>query len=304
MAAIRGMATIRGMGTRSCRALGPSVLALLLGGCGEGDARGTDVGNATEMPMATTSTTMTASDGGMTTGQVVSSTSAAGDSGTSSGSGTTATVDSTSTDSTGPAVEPCLPGHVCFVLDGVFHVPDEATPTAIYEIPLPAGVDFHIVEVELEVTHGGWYPDDPAGLHNIFWLHRGTFDDFTWAGGVAGYVNARGPGNNVIRTRHDLDVLDLADSQTFNINGIALQPDHTYRVFYRYDTVAAEVLVEITEGDAIVAQGTDIPTTDLIRNTQDNFFIWFANGTDVAAPGPEVPSLGWTFADLRVEFIP
>lgn len=83
-----------------------------------------------------------------------------------------------------------------------------------------------------------------------------------------------------------------------------LQPGHTYHVYYRYDTNAAEVLVRITEGDTVVAEGTDVPTTDRVRNTDRGYFIYFANGTDVDLPGPEVPSLGWTYADLRVEFIP
>ena len=191
----------------------------------------------------------------------------------------------------------------CFFLDGVFHTADADNPTAIYDIDLPADTEYGAIEVELDVTHGGWYPDDPAGLHNIFWLHRGRWGDFTWMGGVAGYVNARGPGNNIIRTRHDLDVASLDDSRTFNINGVALQEDVTYHVFYRYDAVAGIVTVRITDDGEVVAEGTDPATTDLVRNNDGGFFIWFANGTDVEQPGPEVPSLGWSFADLRVEFV-
>lgn len=280
--------------------VGLAVVIAVAGGCGSDDA--SDSTAATTAPSSSTTGSGSGSDGDTTST----------DSG-ATGPGTTASVttsvdttgdSATGTDTTGPGAEPCAEGHVCFFLDGVFHQPDEANPTAIYDIPLPRVQDFRIVEVELSVTHGGWFPEDPAGLHNLFWLHRGTFDDFTWMGGVIGYVNARGPGTNVIRTRHDLDVTDLADSQTFNINGVSLQEGSTYRVFYRYDTDAAEVLVEITEGGEVVAQGTDVPTTDLVRNTDGSVFIYFANGTDVAAPGPEVPSLGWTFADLRVELIP
>ncbi len=190
------------------------------------------------------------------------------------------------------------------MLDGVFHVPNRAEPTAQYDIPLPPDAEYGVVEVTLDVTHGGWFPDDPAGLHNLFWLHRGTFNDFTWVGGVLGYVNVRGPNTNIVRTRHDLDVADLADSQNFNINGISLQPDLTYTLFYRYDAAGGEVRVELTESGQMVAQGTDVPTTDLVRNTEGGYFIYFANGTDVEQPGPEVPSLGWTYANLRVEFIP
>jgi hypothetical protein len=196
----------------------------------------------------------------------------------------------------------CPADHVCFELPGPFHVADEAMPTATYDIEIPEGAEYAVVEVDLDVTISEWYPPDPEGLHNLFWLHRGRVGDFTWRGGVLGYVNLRGPNQNLVRTRHDLDAPRL-EQPVFNINGVALQPGHTYHVFYRYDTIAAEVLVRITEGATVVAEGTDVPTTDRVRNTDRGYFVYFANGTDVSAPGPEVPSLGWTYAALRVEFI-
>ena len=138
----------------------------------------------------------------------------------------------------------------------------------------------------------------------MFWLHRGRRNDFTWLGGVLGYVNLRGPTTNIVRTRHDLDVTDLMQSQTFNVGGAMPVEGETYHVLYRYDAAAGEVLVRITHGADVIAEGTDVPTTDAVRNTEGWFFIQFANETDVSLPGPEVPSLGWQFANLRVEFIP
>lgn len=285
--------------TKTLTLLVPVMLALACGDDGE--------------PMTTGGTTSaaTGTSAGPTTSAEGSTTEPPAD---STGTTTTGPADSTTDpggssseggeSSTGPGVGRCPPEHVCFILDGVFHVPDEAEPTAIYDIPLPPGAEYSVVEVTLDVTHGGWHPEEPAGLHNLFWLHRGTFENFTWVGGVLGYVNTRGPGIDIIRTRHDLDVMDLAQSQTFNVNNVVLQPDHTYRVFYRYDAAGGEVLVELTENGEVVASGTDVPTTDLVRNTEGGYFIWFANPTDTTQPGPEVPSLGWTYADLRVEFIP
>lgn len=194
-------------------------------------------------------------------------------------------------------------GSECFFLPGTFHTADEATPTAEYNIAL-AGAEFSVVEVELDVAHGGWYPDDPGGLHNIFWLHRGQIGNFTWQGGVLGYVNTRGPGRDLVRTRHDMDTASLDDARNFNINNVVLEDATDYHVFYRYDAAAALVTVEISTGDMIVASGTDIPTAATIVNNDNGFFIYFGNGTDVEQPGPEVPSLGWVFSDLRVEFTP
>ena len=279
-------------------------LALALG-CGDDGGTGRNSTGASSTGTLVDASTSVASPSGSTTPSADDTGTSTNDA-TSSGGTTHSTTegDTQGSDSTGPGTEGCPPDHVCFELEGEFHVPTPEDPTAIYDIPLPPGVDYRVVEVELEFDHTGWYPDDPAGLHNIFWLHRGTFADFTWVGGVVGYVNARGPGTNIIRTRHDLDVTDLANSRTFNINGVALADTHTYQVFYRYDTTANEVRVEIHEGDTLVAQGTDVPTTDLVRNTEDSLFIWLGNGTDVEAPGPEVPSLGWRFRDLRVELMP
>ncbi|MEM7160425.1 MAG: hypothetical protein AAF799_46740 [Myxococcota bacterium] len=284
--------------------LGALALAL---GCGDDGSNGRPGanGSGTGVPSAATTTLATEGSSGAATPSADDTTTADDTTDGTTASGTTEEPGSSEgSDSTGPGAKGCPADHVCFELEGEFHVPTPEDPTAIYDIPLPPGVDYRVVEVQLEFDHTGWYPDDPAGLHNIFWLHRGTFADFTWVGGVVGYVNARGPGTNIIRTRHDLDVTDLADSRTFNINGVALADTHTYQVFYRYDTIAGEVLVEIHEGEMLVAQGTDVPTTDLVRNTEDSLFIWLGNGTDVEAPGPEVPSLGWRFRDLRVELIP
>ena len=139
-------------------------------------------------------------------------------------------------------------------------------------------------------------------MHNLFWLHRGRWSNFTWQGGAVGYVNVRGPAKNLVRIRHDLDHGD-PDSHTFNIGGVFLEPGHVYHVAYRYQPTIDSMNVVIDEAGTIVAQGHDTTTTDLVRNDDHGFFIYFANDTDVSAPGPEVPSIGWSFADLHIAFV-
>jgi len=252
-------------------------------------------------PQATNGDDAVDSSGAISTTQTAEET---GDQGsTTADSGASSTGDVTGSSGSTGSTARCPVGHECFFLDGVFHTADVRTPVLLHNMDVQADL-FATIEVELDFVHGGWYADDPAGLHNIFWLQRGQVGNFTWAGGVAGYVNTRGPNTNIIRTRHDLDVTDLADSQTFNINGITLNEGSTYHVLYRLDTTRGEVLVELTEGADVIASGTDTPTTDAVRNDDNGFFIAFGNPTDVELPGPEVPSLGWSFSDLRVEFIP
>lgn len=166
------------------------------------------------------------------------------------------------------------------------------------------GDEFSTLEVELDVSMGPWHPIEPDGLHNIFWLHRGPGGVGPWMGGVAGYVNLRGPGRDLIRTRHDLDVTDLADSRTFNVNSVVISEGDQLHVLYRYDPVGGEAFVEISRDDGTVWSGTDTPTTDLIRNNiQNTFYFYAGNETDISLAGPEVPSLGWTYSNLRVEFM-
>ena len=166
------------------------------------------------------------------------------------------------------------------------------------------GDEFSMMEVELDVTMGPWHPIEPDGLHNIFWLHRGPGGVGPWMGGVVGYVNLRGPGRDLIRTRHDLDVTDLADSRTFNVNNVVISEGDALHVLYRYNPVGGDAYVEVSRDDGTVWSGSDTPTTDLIRNNiQNTFYFYAGNETDISLAGPEVPSLGWTYANLRVEFM-
>lgn len=281
-------------------------------GCGD-DGENRDATTGPETPTATatdsgattstSTTTGTSGDPETTSSSSTStSTSTSGPSGSSSGVGESSTGSSSESSSTGTAAR-CPDGSECFFLPGTFHVADEATPTAEYNIALE-GPEFSVVEVELDVTHSGWYSDDPGGLHNVFWLHRGQIGNFTWQGGVLGYVNARGPGRDLVRTRHDMDAPSLDEARNFNINNVVLDDGTEYHWFYRYDVSADTVTVELSSGGMIIASGTDGPTAASISNNDGGFFIYFGNGTDVELPGPEVPSLGWAFSDLRVEFIP
>ncbi len=288
------------------------VVCGVLVGCGD-DAETRDATSGPGTPTATATdsgaTTSTSTTGATTdepastsSSTTMTATSTSGSSGSSSSSGEPITGSGAESSSTGTTAR-CPAGSECFFLPGTFHTADEATPTAEYNIDL-VGAEFSVVEVELDVVHSGWYPDDPGGLHNVFWLHRGQIGNFTWQGGVLGYVNARGPGRDLIRTRHDMDTPSLDDAHNFNINNVVLEEGTDYHWFYRYDTLADEVTVELSSDGAVIASGTDVPTAEAIVNNDNGFFIYFGNGTDVELPGPEVPSLGWAFSDLRVEFIP
>ena len=97
------------------------------------------------------------------------------DSGTAGDSGATDTGGTTG--DTGSAAR-CPVGHECFFLDGVFHTADKQNPVMLHNMDVQAEL-FATVEVEVDFVHGGWYPDDPAGLHAyrrsdaVIWLWDG-----------------------------------------------------------------------------------------------------------------------------------
>ncbi len=281
--------------------------ALILAAAGCGDDAAPREDGSTSGPSLPGSTSSGAASSGETGAASTTSSGgeASGDTGSTSAptdETTTSGGDGSSSSSTGASAT-CPETSECFFLDGAFHTATRKMPTFEMDLLFEGDV-FSAMELEMDVTLGPWHPVEPDGLHNLFWLHRGPGGVGPWMGGVLGYVNLRGPNRNLIRSRHDLDVTDLADSRTFNVNSVAPSEGDVLHLFYRYDPIAGEVLVELTDQDGASWGGTDVPTTDLIRNDiQNTFYFYAGNETDISLAGPEVPTLGWTYANLRIEFM-
>lgn len=192
-------------------------------------------------------------------------------------------------------VEPPPPGSTVFERPGVFHIPRAGNEAEHFDIPMPGNPVFSRIELDMDFTHGGW--QTPSSFnHAIVWLNRGT----RWRSNVFGYINAFGPGSNFVKLLTNVD-LPAGAVQTKQ-QGIVLVPGQTYHLSYVYDTNANRITVDISQNGQSLMTFTDVPTVNNIRTTENNWFVVF--GHEIGAVGPELPTYGWEYANLRVVWIP
>jgi hypothetical protein len=194
-----------------------------------------------------------------------------------------------------PEPEPgvCAATSICLELPGVFHLATNDNRSFRRSIPVESGRTFRRIDLEVTVTHGGWDKKYPDGIHNVFWLFSQKFAGNTWA-----YANARGPNRNLVTLSHNIGLAPNQNSRS--AANLALQPGSTYRVRYRYDTVADVVECVWSSPEGVeLARMSDTPTVNQVTFQGSGFELWF--GIE-GAHQIEVPSIGWAFADARVEF--
>lgn len=193
------------------------------------------------------------------------------------------------------------PAPVLLKREGVFHRPKPGNELKRFDIAVPGGRSFHRIIVEVEVTHGGWNArGEKKTNHAVFWLNRGK----KWRGNVLGYVNVFGPTRPRVKMANNIGKPPgVMSSQTRNWKAV---PGHTYRFRYVYDAGAGRVDLTVSENGRQVAELRDQITTDPVTAKPHNdpappgFFIIFGHPAD--SPGPEVPTHGWTYANLKVLF--
>ncbi len=191
-------------------------------------------------------------------------------------------------------------GGVAFERIGRFHAASPLDPTRIINVDVPPNRAFSRMEVTFDVTHGGWHGPDRAGLHNLIWIQRGRYGVPPrlfprWQGNIFGYLNARGPGRNLVHARTEA---------TTKTTGARLEPGRTYRVrwVYRNDRIE-ETVTDRGTGRVVATIADRSPQTALRSPADGAFMLYFGNG-EPGAHGPEVPSFGWTWSDLTVELTP
>jgi hypothetical protein len=156
-------------------------------------------------------------------------------------------------------------------------------------VPIPSGEFYSRLDIDMVVTHGGWFAGSPGGFHNFFWLFDGK-----WAGGTWGYVNARGPGKGIVTSLHNIN-LPQGRRATANL---LLQPGATYRVHYTYD--GARGVIETTffdAGGAVLARMSDVPAAKrLAFGSPEGVSLWFG----LEGHFEEVPSYGWQYKNFTL----
>ncbi len=190
----------------------------------------------------------------------------------------------------------CAAGAVCFEEAGVFHVPTPRTPVFRKTVRPPAG-QYRQLRALLKVTHGGWFPSRPAGVHNIFWLVKNAKNR-----DMFGYVNVKGPNANEIFNRHGFNLTQ--EQKPRAERPLALTPGETYQFEYIYNTAQRfiQLIVSDAAGNVLVTLG-GVPNISVISfnsgNTIDMDF-GFVEGLNPNEP----PTYGWGYTDLVLELTP
>lgn len=204
-----------------------------------------------------------------------------------------------------PGVDvPTVPGAVLFTQNGVFHAPNPAEPSKIYNIAVPNDRTFSNVVVDFDFYHGGWYGRDPGGLHSLVWLHRGACCWPKWPRNITVFANAFGPNKNQLKMISNMDLPQYEKSR--GEAGSALQPGQTYHVHFEYATKQGVAFLEISQNGKQVGRMT-MPTTvnHLRADDSQAWMIYFGHEDEYfSGHGAERPSYGWKYQNLRVEFLP
>lgn len=191
--------------------------------------------------------------------------------------------------------EPPVDGATLFERPGVFHRPTVGNETERFDIAFPGNPRFKRILLEMDFTHGGWGTPS-SNNHGIVWLNRGD----RWRSNLFGYINAFGPGRNELKL--SLNAGLPAGAIVTESAGVVLQPGTTYHVRYDYNTNTNRVTLTLSVGGTPVASLTEFPTVNNINTVDNNWFLVF--GHERGAVGPEVPTYGWSYSNLRVQWIP
>jgi hypothetical protein len=192
------------------------------------------------------------------------------------------------------AREPKPSENPTFEFPGPFHTPTVETPVKRLFTTPPAGT-YRRIHFRLTVTHGGWSATSPDGRHNICWFVRdGNRDLFA-------YLNALGPGRNVIRLGHGIDIAHTEKPK--KDKGFEMVPGETYTFDYVYDAEQRSIVLRVLDAAGAEAlRMEDTPNVDSIAITAKSEVIW-----DFGFPGTsdkEPATLGWVYRDLFVEYVP
>jgi hypothetical protein len=196
------------------------------------------------------------------------------------------------------------PGTVVFTRNGVFHAPTPGNDTAIHHINVGPHRTFSRVTVRFDYTHGGWFPGAENHNHSLFWLHRGGIGHgwLGWFGHIYGYVNIFGPNRDELRNMISVNV--TGPHANFK-RPVQPQIGSTYRVEYLYNGAAGHYEAKMTDLATGAVIGTvSGGTTGPIRSEGGGLFAIYFGHENAHGHGPERPSYGSVWRDLRVEFIP
>jgi len=197
---------------------------------------------------------------------------------------------------TPPTTPPTTSGLV-FTAPGTFHVATRENEKKTFAIPVQRALTLKRLIVDVDFVPGPWNTSKPNPNHAIVWVHRGKFRSNSVVN-----LNAFGPSKYAIKMNQNVDL--PAGNITVGEAGIELQRGTLYHAKTVYDAQSGRATVTLSSSGQVLRSfslGTtasnrilNVPSTGLVAEF----------GHYSGQEGPEVPTWGWSYSNLRVEMDP
>jgi hypothetical protein len=192
-------------------------------------------------------------------------------------------------------VATCPTGAICFDAPGVDHVPAPPPGLPVGRVTFPAPpLTAKRFRLTIDVTVAGWYPPDPAGKHLIYWFVVQKNID------MPGLLYFLGPPKSEAFARHGMGLKHPQKIKV--IKKFKAQVGHTYHIDNDYDMAGGKYTVTVTDaatGEVGVVLNSVPNVTSYVIQPGLNFLI--DTGFFPGKVPTEVPSYGWTYANIHVE---
>ncbi|HEX4965412.1 MAG TPA: hypothetical protein VF173_31670 [Thermoanaerobaculia bacterium] len=195
------------------------------------------------------------------------------------------------------AVPECPATAICSDAPGVVYVPGPPPgpplPVGRVTFPAPKGIAKRFL-LSMNVTVGPWYAPEPSGKHLIYWFVINNNKD------MPGLLYFLGPNKNEAFARHGLQLTHPQKLKV--IRPFAAKVGHTYHVVNDYDLIRKSFSITITDMDtgevAVALPGKpNLQTYTIKAGSKYLVDMGFYPGKVPT----EVPSYGWTYADVHIE---
>lgn len=182
----------------------------------------------------------------------------------------------------------CANDGVCFDVAGVFHSVASGARVKIYNAPVAPQTTYASLSLDFDIVFTGWYPQQPSGEHNFFWINRGPFIEPNtypiWTNNVFGYANSRGTRNRVTLVTN---VNQGPNLTTFLTADTVLIPGTQYHIAYTYNHPARTYEMRVSNSGGLVAQIVGRTTGAINTDDYSAFMLYFGNA--LGHNGNEVP---------------
>ncbi len=192
---------------------------------------------------------------------------------------------------------PSTTGSSVYSVSGLFHTATAGNEKKTFNIPLAKAMSARRVVLDMDFVPGPWNRSKVPGNHAIVWLYRAKFRSNTIAN-----VNAFSPPKLSLKAAQNVNL--APGSTTQDEQGVAWVQGQRYHLKFTYDAEHGTVTAVLSSNGATLKTlqfpGTapngvlDIPATGMTVEF----------GHYPGQDGPEVPSYGWQYSNLRIEFVP